>query len=95
MLAVDLLDEQVNSAAAALTPPLVFEIFTSPVIYYVGVDMTGFSPVDLKSSNNSEDEGSNVLGDVSKHSFEELEQLGISKDVSLDWEYSLHANDSL
>jgi len=34
--------------------------------------------------------GSNVLGDVSKYSFEELEQLGIGKDVSLDWEDSLH-----
>jgi len=57
MLAVDPLDEQVNSAAVALTPPHVFEIVTSSVTYYVGVDMTGFSPADLKSSNSTEDEG--------------------------------------
>ena len=57
---------------------------------YFGVNMTGFSPADLKSSNSSKDKGSNVLGDVSKYSFEELEQLGIGKNVSLDWEDSLH-----
>ena len=62
MLAVDPLDEQVNSAAVALTPPHVFEIVTSSVTYYVGVDMTGFSPSDLKPSSNNDDEGSsNVL----------------------------------
>ncbi|XP_065920713.1 serine/threonine-protein kinase D3-like [Dysidea avara] len=90
MLAVDPLDEQVDSAAVALTPPHVFEIVTSSVTYYVGVDMTGFSPADLKPSSSTEDEGTNVLGDVSKYSLEELEQLGIGKDVSLDWEDSLH-----
>jgi len=61
MLAVDPLDEQVNSAAVALTPPHVFEIVTSSVTYYVGVDMTGFSPTDLKSSSNNDDEGTCVL----------------------------------
>ena len=34
--------------------------------------------------------GPNVLGDVSRHSLEELANLGIGKDVSLDWEDSLH-----
>jgi len=57
MLAVDPLDEQVDSAAVALTPPHVFEIVTSSVTYYVGVDMTGFSPADLKPSSSTEDEG--------------------------------------
>ena len=57
MLAVDPLDEQVNSAAVALTPPHVFEIVTSSVTYYVGVDMTGFSPADLKPSNSNDDDG--------------------------------------
>lgn len=31
-----------------------------------------------------------MLGDVSKCSLEELADLGIGKDVSLDWEDSLH-----
>ena len=57
MLAVDPLDEQVNSAAVALTPPHVFEIVTSSVTYYVGVDMTGFSPADLKPSSSNDDDG--------------------------------------
>lgn len=34
--------------------------------------------------------GPNVLGDVSRYSLEELTELGIGKDVSLDWEDSLH-----
>ena len=57
MLAVDPLDEQVNSAAVALTPPHVFEIVTSSVTYYVGIDMTGFSPADLKPSSSNDDDG--------------------------------------
>lgn len=57
ILAVDPLDEQVNSAAVALTPPHVFEVVTSSVTYYVGVDMTGLLPANLKSSSNSDDEG--------------------------------------
>ena len=60
MLAVDPLDEQVNSAAVALTPPHVFEIVTSSVTYYVGVDMSNFSPADLKPSSNNDDEGTSV-----------------------------------
>lgn len=63
MLAVDPLDEQVNSAAVALTPPHVFEIVTSSVTYYVGVDMTGFSPADLKPSSNNDDDGEYTLRD--------------------------------
>ena len=31
-----------------------------------------------------------MLGDVSRYSLEELAELGIGKDVSLDWEDSLH-----
>lgn len=34
--------------------------------------------------------GPNVLGDVSRYNLEELLELGIGKDVSLDWEDSLH-----
>lgn len=60
MLAVDPLDEQVNSATLAVTPPHVFEIVTSSVTYYVGVDMTGFSPADLKPSKSNDDDGSKV-----------------------------------
>jgi len=61
MLAVDPLDEQVNSAAVALTPPHVFEIVTSSVTYYVGVDMTGFSPADLKPPSSNDDEGNKMI----------------------------------
>ena len=31
-----------------------------------------------------------MLGDVSRYNLEELAELGIGKDVSLDWEDSLH-----
>ena len=34
--------------------------------------------------------GPNVLRDVSRHSLEDLADLGIGKDFSLDWEGSLH-----
>ncbi len=47
MLAVD---QMVNPELYPLTPPHVFEIVTQQVTYYVGVDMTGALPVDLRPS---------------------------------------------
>lgn len=45
MLAVD---QMVNPELYPLTPPHVFEIVTSAMTYYVGVDMTGALSSDLK-----------------------------------------------
>lgn len=41
----------VNPELYPLTPPHVFEIVTQQVTYYVGVDMTGALPMDLRPSN--------------------------------------------
>ena len=48
MLAVD---QMVTSELYPLTPPHVFEIVTSAMTYYVGVDMTGALPSDLKTTD--------------------------------------------
>ena len=47
MLAVD---QMVTPELYPLTPPHVFEIVTSAMTYYVGVDMTGALSSDLKPS---------------------------------------------
>ena len=41
-------DPMVNPEVYPLSPPHVFEIVTSSMTYYVGVDMTGALPKDLK-----------------------------------------------
>lgn len=41
-------DPMVNPEVYPLNPPHVFEIVTSSMTYYVGVDMTGALPKDLK-----------------------------------------------
>ena len=48
MLAVD---QMVTPELYPLTPPHVFEIVTSAMTYYVGVDMTGALPSDLKPAH--------------------------------------------
>ena len=49
MLAVD---QMVTPELYPLTPPHVFEIVTSAMAYYVGVDMTGALPSDLRPAQS-------------------------------------------
>ena len=44
-------DPMVNPEVYPLFPPHVFEIVTTPMTYYVGTDMTGALPKDLKPAD--------------------------------------------
>ena len=57
MLAVD---QMVTPELYPLTPPHVFEIVTQQTTYYVGVDMTGALPSDLRPSK-AVDRKSNIV----------------------------------
>ena len=59
------------------------------VLYDLCTQLT-YHKISIFVPSVNEPTGANVLGDASKYSLEELEQLGIGKDVSLDWEDSLH-----
>ena len=43
----------VNPDVYPLSPPHVFEIVTTPTTYYVGLDMTGALPYDLRPTDSS------------------------------------------
>ncbi|CAI8049417.1 Serine/threonine-protein kinase D3 [Geodia barretti] len=88
MLAVD---QMVTPELYPLTPPHVFEIVTSAMTYYVGVDMTGALSSDLKPSGPTDSGAINLLGDVSHMTLPELEDMGMGLNVGVQWEEALHA----
>ena len=53
-------DPMINPAIYPLSPPHVFEIVTSSLTYYVGVDMAGALPKDLAPPPDSDSECMNV-----------------------------------
>jgi len=84
-------DPMVNPEVYPLNPPHVFEIVTSSMTYYVGVDMTGALPKDLKPPDPVSASAVNLLGDVSNMTFIQLEELGIGLNVGITWEEALHS----
>lgn len=84
-------DPMASPEVYPLSPPHVFEIVTSSMTYYVGVDMAGHLPKDLKPSDSVSPNAVNILGDVSHLSYSQLEELGVGLNVGIAWEEALHS----
>jgi protein kinase D len=83
-------DPMVNHVLYPLSPPHVFEIVTSTLTYYVGVDMAGAGPEDLTPPKDQEAFGGNILGDVSHLTLSQLEDIGVGLNIALGWEEAFH-----